>query len=110
MVNSCLKNNSLISLECDFYNFLYSIEVMERYSYKKVFSRIALVSLNDSHANFLVQLKEKPETFSIKIVLLVTYSRLCQKHWEEYWQGRELTQEVCVCSKVRVHFLPCYQI
>lgn len=35
MVNSCLKNNSLISLECDFYNFLYSIEVMERYSYKK---------------------------------------------------------------------------
>lgn len=34
MVNSCLKNNSLISLE---YNFLSSIEFKERYSYKKLF-------------------------------------------------------------------------
>ena len=51
MVNGCLKNNSLISLEYDFYNFLYSIKVRERYSYKKVFCRIALVPSNDSHAN-----------------------------------------------------------
>lgn len=34
MLNGCLKNISLISLECDFDNFLYSIEVKERYSYK----------------------------------------------------------------------------
>lgn len=51
MVNGCLKNNSLISLECDLYNFLYSIELKERYSYKKVSFRIALGPLHDSHAN-----------------------------------------------------------
>ena len=51
MVNGCLKNNSLISLEYDLYNFLYSIEVKERYSYKKVSCRIALGPLHDSHAN-----------------------------------------------------------
>lgn len=53
MVNGCLKNNLLIFLEYDFYNFFYFIEVEERYSYKKVFCRIVLVFLNDLYVNFL---------------------------------------------------------
>lgn len=70
MLNGCLKINSLISLEYDFYNFLYSIEVKERYSYKKVFCRITLVPLSDSHANsFSSTQKEARDIFNQECAL-----------------------------------------
>lgn len=70
MVNGCLKNNSLISLEYDFYDFLYSIDVKGRYSYKKVFCRIALVPLKDSHANsFSSTQKEATDIFNQEYAL-----------------------------------------
>ena len=90
MVNGCLKNNSLISLEYDLYNFLYSIEVKERYSYKKVSCRIALGPLHDSHANvFSWSQKGATDIFNQeykkkkKKTLLVTYGGL-PKHRREY--------------------------
>lgn len=70
MVNGCLKNNSLVSLECDFYNFLYSIEIKERYSYTKVFCLIALVPLLDSHANsFSLTQREARDIFNQECAL-----------------------------------------
>lgn len=105
MVNGCLKNNSLISLEYDFYNFLYSIEVEERYSYKKVFCRIALVPLNDSHANFLSLTQKEARDILIKNMLLVTYGRLPKVPGRILGGKNDPRGLFCL---FQIHFLPCY--
>lgn len=47
-----VKNNPLISFQYAFYNYLYYIKVSERYSYRKIFGRIAPVLLKESPCKF----------------------------------------------------------
>ena len=70
------KNNQLISLQYGFYNFLYPIQVSERYSYRKIFGRSAWVLLKEPHANSLSLTQREVKLIFNGVTLMVTVQSL----------------------------------
>lgn len=67
-----VKKNPLISLQYGFYNFLYPIQVSERYSYRKIFGRSASVLLKEPHANSLSLTQREVKLIFNGVTLMVT--------------------------------------